>query len=136
MAITQPAEITAGQLATLKNHPLYGPLTLRADAAQKLASLDSAVDIEWVVTVYDKLWRPVGEVGDDMIELSGTDPRNNLPSAKLMLKAESTLIPIMMNCKTTMVRVTVESEGLRFSYYVDSFDYEYKENGEVVGTAN
>jgi hypothetical protein len=32
------------------------------------------VSKDWIVTVYDKLWTPLGELGDDMMELSGTDP--------------------------------------------------------------
>jgi hypothetical protein len=136
VAITQPAEITAGELATLQNQLLYAPLQVRADAAEKLASLESAVNIEWIVTVYDKLWRPLGEVGDDMIRLNGTDPRNALGSAKLELKGDSTLIPLIMSCTSTMVGVTVETEGLRWAFYVDTYDLEHKADGSVTCTAN
>jgi hypothetical protein len=35
----------------------------------------------------------------------------------------------------TMVGVTIETEGLRFAFYVDTFDYIF-ENGQWTGTAN
>src|SRR5581483_9234712 len=135
MAITQPLGVTPDQIDGLNTQLLYGDLLSRADAAEQLAALESAVDVQWIITVYDKLWQPLGEVGDDMIELTGTDVRNNLPTATLKLKGSSVLIDTMMSCRTTMVGVTVETQGLRFAYYVDTFDYEFKE-GAWVGTAN
>jgi hypothetical protein len=108
----------------------------QADAADKIAAISDSIDPEWVITVYDYLWRPIGAVGDDLIETSGTDPRNNLPSATLKLKGESTLIPYLQNCRGTLVGVTFETEGLRFPFYVDSFTYELTEKGEWSGTAN
>lgn len=107
----------------------------KVDAAHRIAEYKSTVDKEFVVTVYDKLWVPIREVGDDMISVQGTDPRNDLGTAQLVLKGNSDLIDIMMGCRDTMVGVTVETQGLRFAYYVDTFDYEFR-NSEWVGTAN
>ncbi len=135
MAVTKPPPITATQLAAFGDQLVHGDLITQADAAEQLASLESAIDPQWIITVYDKLWRPVSEVGDDMISLSGTDPRNNVPSAKLQIQGTSTLVDTFMGCRSTMVGVTVETQGLRFAFYVDTFDYELKD-GAWIGTAN
>lgn len=90
---------------------------------------------QWHVEVCDYLWRPIAGVGDDLMELVGTDPQNNVPSATLKVKGDSKLIPHLFNCKNTMVGVKIETGGLRFAFYVDTFDYTF-ENGEWVGTAN
>lgn len=106
-----------------------------AAQAEVLAVQKSALDMDWVVEVTDKLVRPVGEVGDDLMELTGTDPRNNLPSATLKMKGDADLVPIMMGCRDTLVGVTVETQGLRFPFYVDTHDYEFQK-GEWTSTAN
>lgn len=123
------------ELEELNRELLYGDLITRADAAERIAQRKSTIDTEFTVTVYDKLWRPIAAVGDDMMELSGTDPRNNLPTGTLKLKGDSPLIGVMETCQHTMVGVTVETAGLRFAYYVDTFDYEF-EGGSWVGTAH
>lgn len=111
-----------------------GSLARRAAAAEELAQESERPDLDWIVTVYDYLWRPVGELGD-FIEQSGDDGRNELPTATIKIKGDDPLIPIFMNCRTTMVGVTIETGGLRFAFYVDTFDYEFS-NGAWVGTAN
>ena len=112
---------------------------VRAEAADMLATTKTRpLHQEWTVTVYDKFWRPLREVGDALIELTGTDPRNKLPSATLIIKATAEyadLVEIFMGCEQTMVGVTVETGGLRFPFYVDTFDYDYT-NGAWTGTAN
>jgi len=107
-----------------------------AAAAAEALSADAFVNPEFDITVYDQFWRPIGAVGDDMLEFSGTDPRNTLPSATLKISGISPLIDLFMNCRTTMVGVTAETGGQRFAFYVDTFDQEMTEKGEWVGTAN
>lgn len=85
--------------------------------------------------VCDKLWRTIAEIGDDLMEGSGTDPRNNLGSATLKIKGSSELIGVFQQCRETMVGVIVETEGMRFPFYVDTFDYEFA-NGAWTGTVN
>jgi hypothetical protein len=123
-------------ISDLNQQLLNGTWQARADAADQLADTVDAIDPEWIITVYDQLWRPIAAVGDDLMEMSGTDPRNNLPSATLKLKGSSPLIDTMLNCKETMVGVTLETEGQRFAYYVDTFDYDMSEKGEWSGTAH
>jgi hypothetical protein len=117
------------------NQKLYsGNVAVATDAAEQLAKAGSEVPPEWFITVYDKFWVPVAAAAD-FIECSGTDPRNLLPSATLKLKGDDELIPIMMGCRKTLVGVTIETEGLRFPFYVDTHEYNF-EKGEWTGTAN
>ena len=145
--VTFPFEFSADWSSLQKNRPqvsdlellkqelLYGDLITSATAAEKLANQESAVDQSWHISVYDKMWVKVGELGDDMISLQGSDPRNKMPSAQLKIKGESWLIDTFMSCSSTMVGVVVETAGLRFPFYVDTFDYEF-DNGAWVGTAS
>ena len=125
----------AADLELLKQQLLHGDPLTSATAAEKLAEQNSAVDHTWHVSVYDKMWVKVGELGDDMISLQGADPRNKMSSAQLKIKGDSWLVDTFMQCMTTHVGVVVETAGIRFSFYVDTFDYEY-DNGAWVGTAN
>jgi hypothetical protein len=115
----------------------HGDTISAAGAAECLALRASqpSGDIEdWRVTVYDKMWRPIGPVGG-FIECSGADPRNNLPNAQLKIKGDDPLIPVFEECERTMVGVTIETEGLRFAFYVDTFDKVF-EKGAWTCTAN
>lgn len=125
----------AAELELLKRDLLYGDPITSSAAAEKLAQQNSAVDQTWHISVYDKMWVKIGELGDDMISLQGNDPRNKMPAAQLKIKGESWLTDTFMNCASTMVGVVVETAGVRFPFYVDTFDYEY-DNGAWVGTAN
>ncbi len=125
----------AQDLELLKQQLLHGDPLTSATAAEKLAEQNSAVDQRWHVSVYDKMWVKVGELGDDMISLQGADPRNKMSSAQLKIKGDSWLVDTFMQCMTTHVGVVVETAGIRFAFYVDTFDYEY-DNGAWVGTAN
>jgi len=114
------------------------PITAAA-AAEQVAQIQ-AVPVtggaipDWRITIYDKFWRPIGTIGD-YIECSGLDPRNNMPTAQLKVKGNDPFITTFMACEKTMVGITMETEGLRFAFYVDTFDYEFKQ-GEWIGTAN
>jgi hypothetical protein len=132
----QISVINSSQLQALNAQLQQGNnLTQVAQAAETLANINSTTDPTWTVTVYDNLWRPIGPVGGDLIDLTGTDPWNNLPSATLKIKGASTLISQFMQCRTTLVGITVETAGLRFPFYVDTFDYEFKDD-QWIGTAN
>ena len=113
----------------------FGDLITRAEAATKLAEIKPPRHDEWVVQIHDMWWNPTGSFGEDIIELTGTDPRNNLPSATLKIKGESEHVEQLMDCVNTLVGVTVETAGMRLAYYVKSFDLDYND-GEWVGTVN
>lgn len=89
----------------------------------------------WVITIHDFLWRPIGELGDDIMELTGIDPRNKVPTAKIKIKGDSQHIAAFKNCAQTMVGITIETGGQRQAFYVDVFDWEYS-NAEWTGTAH
>ena len=122
------------ELDLLNRKVLEGDLITAGEAAETLAENASVIDQTWIISVYDKMWVKVGELGDDLVELSGADPRNGLPHATLKVKGESRLVGMFMSCKDTMVGVTVETGGLRFPFYVDTFDYEFQD-GQWTGTA-
>ena len=104
-----------------------------AAAAAKLVAEQRTVSPEFVFTVFDRLWRPVGEIGGDLIEGSGTDVRNAAGSASLKVKGSSTTIAQMMDCREQMVGVTCETAGVRYAYYVKKHSYGY-DDGVWTGT--
>ena len=97
---------------------------------RKLAVEREYVDTTYRFTVYDNLWRPRGELGGWLIESSGTDPRNNVPTGRLVLKADNPFVEVFAGCRDTMVGVTVETAGLRFPFYVKKHTEKF-ENGEL-----
>lgn len=102
----------------------YGSLAQRAAAADQIADA-SKVTPEFVMRVQDNLWNSTGDITDWLIEGSGSDPRNLVPSATLVSKGSCPHIRSMMDCRNTLVGVTVETEGLRMAYYVDTHEYEF-----------
>lgn len=97
-----------------------------ADTARRLTEAKSRVDTEFRFTVHDYLWRPTGYIAGDLIEASGTDPRNNVGTARIKVKGDSPLIDQFMGCRNTLVGVTVETAGLRFPFYVKVHRYTYE----------
>lgn len=126
----------AEHIKALNEQLLYGDLMTRAIAADDLAEFNTIpINQQWIITIYDKFWRPIGSMGDDVMELSGTDPRNNVPSAMMKIKGNSEYIETFMGCTSTMVGVTIETGGIRWAFYVDTFDYEFND-GVWTGTVN
>jgi len=126
-----PNETLAGLQQTLTSSDTVS----RAIAADEIAEYREYYDKTWVITVYDAYWRPLGELGDDLMEMVGSDPRNNVPTCTLKIKGGSLFVQNFMACQQTMVGITVETGGMRLAYYVDTFDWEYNSN-EWVGTAH
>lgn len=122
-------------LAKLNTQLLEGDLITRGEAAEALARQRTKADTAWTITIFDKLWTPVGVLGDDLIELQGDDPRNDLGTATIKVKGDSRFIGHLMTCASTMVGITVEVGGLRWAYYVDTFDWEFQ-GGQWIGIAN
>lgn len=94
--------------------------------ARTLAAEKSKASPEWIFTVCDNLWRPVGELGADLIEGSGTDPRNAVPSGTVTVKGSSPMVGELMKCRDTMVGLKVETAGLKFPFYVKKHTLSYK----------
>ena len=117
----------------------------RADAAHKLAEIKSHEQTDIVVSVYDKLWRRVGTVGD-YIELAADIPRNQTPTCDFVLKggdgfstdgpsAPDVNIPRLRQCRKELVGITVEVGPVRWAGFVDHTKYQFKK-GERTLTAN
>lgn len=118
-------------VATLKT----GDASLIAESARQIADVKSDPRTEFTFTVCDKFWTPIGAIGDDLIEAAGTDPRNNLGAGTIKIKGSSKYISTFQDCKNTMIGVIVETNGARWPFYVDTFDYEYA-NGSWTGTVS
>ena len=87
----------------------------RAIAADEIAEYREYYDKTWKVRLYDAYWRETGELGDDLMELTGSDPRNNVPTCSIKIKGGSKYVHTFMGCRDTMVGVTVETGGLRMA---------------------
>lgn len=105
-----------------------------ANAARELANAKDEVDPEWIFTVTDKWWTPTGEIGEHLMEASGTDPRNKVPTATMKQMGSSPHIGAMMNCRKSMVGVKVETGGLKWAFYVKKHRYKL-DKGEWTSTA-
>lgn len=127
--------VEPSRIQVLNDQLLYGDLITRAMAADAIAEKEGPPNQDWRVTVCDKFWNPIGAIGDDLLELTGVDPRNNVPSGSLKIKGSSEYVEAFFSCVDTMVGVIVETGGVRFPFYVDTYDYEYKDNAWTL-TAN
>lgn len=116
-----------------------GDPSTAADAAEAL-TLKQQVPIQggsikdWRITICDKMWKQIGIIGK-YISCEGSDPRNNLANCTLKVMGDDPAIPILFDCQKTMVGIIMETEGLRFAFYVDTFELEFTQ-GEWIGTAN
>lgn len=128
--------LTVAQLSQLNLDLNYGDPSTASAAAEILAAKASAVDPVFIVSVYDYLWNWVGDLSGDIMENSGRDARNDLPTATLVIKGDSEYVATMMNCRQTMVGITISTEGQRWAFYVDTHDYECTEKGVWTSTAN
>lgn len=113
-----------------------GTAEQRANAAHELAELQSREDTEVVVTVHDKFWQQVGEIGDYQ-ELSLDIPRNKVPTLDIILKGGDGFttglpsspdphIPRLRKCREELVGLTVEVGNIRQAFIVDHTKYSYK----------
>ncbi len=135
MSFTTTAPADTAKVNSLRDKLAHWDIITRADAANQLSTLATQQDPEWTVYVCDKFWNKMGELGSDLMDLQGTDPRNQLPAGTLVSKGDCRFIDQFMDCRNTMVGIIVETEGLRFPYYVVSHDYEFKE-GMWTSTCN
>lgn len=114
------------ELARLNHDLSHGTLDQRADAADRLAQIKSEIPIDFNFYVSDKFWTRLGPIGGDLMEGSGTDPRNNVPTATLKVKGTSELVDVFRSCTNTMIGVEVEVGGLIFAFYVKRHGYKFE----------
>lgn len=127
LVATHQAQLAAWRAALATGNP-----ATIATTARDLTEARSRVDTDFRFTVCDHLWRPVGAIGPDLIEASGTDPRNNVPTARVTVKGDSALIDHFMGCSKTLVGVEVETAGMRYNFYAKSHKYKY-DKGQWTG---
>lgn len=127
--------MTTADLARLNDKLMHGDTMAAAEAAEKLARLQDDIDIDWVFWISDQYWTRVDEFGADLMEASGTDPRNDKAAGTFKIKGSSDLIAVLKQCRETMVGIEVETGGLRFPFVVDTHDYDYAK-AAYTGTAN
>ena len=132
MAAVRPQDYQV-QLAAWQSALQSGDPYAIAITARELTEAKSRIDTDFHLTVYDFMWRPVGMLGADLIDASGTDPRNNVGTARIKVKGDSPLIDHFMGCRQTMVGITVETAGLRFPFYAKVHRYTY-DKGAWTGT--
>jgi len=101
-----------------------------ASVGRTLAEQSARVDTRFDFTIYDKFWRPMGVLNKWVMNASGTDPRNNVPTCQIELKGDHPFVDELMNCSNTMVGLTVETAGLRMPFYVKTHRYRFKD-GEL-----
>jgi hypothetical protein len=121
------------QLAQWKSVLASGNVAQIAYLARLMAESRSAVDTTFRFTVCDKFWTPIGNIGEELMEASGTDPRNDVPTAKLMLKGSSDIVDMFMECRKTMVGCIVETAGLTFPFYTKNHSLKYKRGEGTTG---
>ncbi len=105
-----------------------------AEAAKLIADEFSASDTDVTVTVYDNMWREIGQAGG-FIEVSGTIPRNAAPQATLKLPENHWLDPYLSECEHTMVGVRIQTDGIDEAFYVKHHREKLGEDGKVVLTS-
>jgi hypothetical protein len=95
--------------------------------AKRLADINKQVPPEWIFTRTDRFWnRAYSELTSDLIEASGTDPRNASGSAMLKIKSGSRHNPYLADCDKTMVGVIVETAGIKMPHYVFTHRQRYE----------
>lgn len=107
-----PAPVQSLQ-ALVRQNDTYVAANTAELVAQTSENLDAS---STVVTVYDYLWRPIGEAGD-RLSLQAATPRNEVPTVEFALKAgyayKDPLIPFIRKCSSEVVGVTIEVHGQR-----------------------
>lgn len=105
---------------------------LFGDLADAVRSIDGFTDYrpygentDFLVTVYDRTYKPVGEAGD-RISLAWDSPRNKVETATMVLKGDDPLNEHMMMCYEQVIPVTVavndDPANRVWAGRVDTFD--------------
>ena len=99
-----------------------------ATTARALTEAKSKVDTDFRFTLCDSMWVPTGSLNRDLMEASGTDPRNDVPVAAIKYKGSSPLVELIMDCRKTMVGIEVETAAQRYNFYVKTHRYRYEDS--------
>lgn len=113
-------------MATVDRDTLRASLELDQSSAIRDATIfarqEAAEPTEIVVTLYNKFWEPIGQLGD-YIELTASKPRNQVPGLNITLKGSDPHVPTIRNCRKELVGLTVEIGSIRWAYTVENASY-------------
>ena len=126
------APTTSGEIARWVKTLQTGDIYQIAQLSRELAESSSKVDTKFTFTIYVKFWTAQGDVTGWVMEATGTDPRNAVPTARLVIKADCPFWQNFAACRNTMVGLTVETAGQRYAFYVKTFTRKF-EKGELTG---
>lgn len=107
----------------------------QAEASDRLSEVFESDDTDYVITVCDKFWNPIGIAGD-YIKVAGTIPRNAAPQATLQLRGGHWLDEYLSACEQTMVGVLIETDGICEAFYVKHHREKMGEDGKVILTSD
>ena len=119
---------TSAELARWNSAVQSGDPFRIANTARALTEAKSKVDTDFRFSVCDSMWAYNGSLNRDLMEASGTDPRNDCPVAAIKYKGSSPLVELIMDCRKTMVGIEVETAGLRQNFYVKTHHYDYQDS--------
>lgn len=119
--------MTGNELAVWNQDLQSGDKRRVMKSARRLADTKKKVPPDWIFTRTDKFWtRAFSEMTPDIIDASGTDPRNTSGSATVKLKSGSRHNAYLAECDKTMVGVIVETAGIKMPYYVKTHRQKYE----------
>jgi len=107
------ARVEIADLETLKRK-LQGDARVAVSAADMMAAVEMAAPTDILVTIYDKFYRPRGEV-NDYIQLNAAFPRFLVETGSLTLKGDDPLADWALRCHDEVVPITIEIGNLLWS---------------------
>lgn len=90
-----------------------------ADEKAQAEAAAAKAATQFVVTVHDNAGYALGEIGD-YISTTVTFKRNAVGGATVILKGTDLWIPYAMTCKDTVIPITIEANGYRWSGRIDT----------------
>lgn len=93
----------------------------QVSAAMIAAEIEQHPPTSAVITVYGKTYKPIGEI-NDYVALKVIFPRNRIGTATIVLKGTEPMYAALVNCWQTVVPITIDIGGLRWSGRVFSAD--------------
>jgi hypothetical protein len=100
---------------------LYAYPEAASAAAYSASRANEKPSSDWVVTFYDKMYKPIGQAGD-YISLEAEFKRNDVGTATIVLKGNDPLVPFVLESTNSVVPVTIQAgANMRWSGRVNSF---------------
>jgi len=120
-SISGQVKLTQDEQSLLDDHLHYNDY--RAATSPIIRDILDHADVpNAVITVYDKTYVPVGEINDH-ISVTADFTRNAIDAATIVIKSSDPILSTIMQCHETVVPITIQVGGLRWSGRVDNYDY-------------